>query len=60
MNINNRIPEFSMIFLGKIFRKILEDRLTVTEKEFIKMCEPLLKESITDDLMNFLKAFSTE
>jgi Ca2+-binding EF-hand superfamily protein len=59
-NINSKIPQYTLKFLDKIFKKIKEDQLTITEKQFVKMCEPLLKESTNTELMSFLNAFSAE
>lgn len=43
MNISNQVPQHIQEFLSKIFKKIKDERLTLTEKEFVKMCEPLLR-----------------
>lgn len=60
LNINNRIDHIALTFCNPVFKKIKEDRLTLTERQFIKLCEPLLKSKEIEELIKFIKVFSPE
>ena len=60
LNINSRIDPTALAFCSSVFRKIKEDRLTLTEMQFIKLCEPLLKNKDIEELVAFIKVFSPQ
>jgi hypothetical protein len=55
-NINKWIPEEALYFLGNVFQKIRQERLNLSEEQFLKECLPILDEAAEEDLRQFLES----